>query len=59
MLLDRVAEKDALDGVLAAVREGLSGVIVLRGEAGVGKSALLEEGGRVGGGYGRRAHARH
>ena len=35
------AEKDALDGVLAAVREGLSGVIVLRGEAGVGKSALL------------------
>ena len=42
MLLDRVAEKDALDGVLAAVREGLSGVIVLRGEAGVGKSALLK-----------------
>ena len=42
MLLDRVAEKNALDGVLAALREGLSGVIVLRGEAGVGKSALLE-----------------
>ena len=42
VLFDRVSEKVALDGLLGAVRDGLSGVIVLRGEAGVGKSALLE-----------------
>jgi DNA-binding CsgD family transcriptional regulator len=42
MLLDRRAEKDELDRVLGAVREGLSGVLVLRGEAGIGKTMLLE-----------------
>jgi DNA-binding CsgD family transcriptional regulator len=41
-LLDRTAETGALEGVQAAVRDGLSGVLVLRGEAGVGKSALLD-----------------
>jgi DNA-binding CsgD family transcriptional regulator len=42
MLFDRGPEKEALDRVLAAVREGLSGALVVRGEAGIGKSALLE-----------------
>jgi predicted ATPase len=35
-------EKQELDRLLARVRAGLSGSIVLRGEAGIGKSALLE-----------------
>ncbi len=41
-LLDRVQEKEALDEVLGAVRAGLSGAVVLRGEPGVGKTALLD-----------------
>ena len=42
MLVDREAEKQELDRLLAAVREGLSRAVVLRGEAGIGKTALLE-----------------
>jgi DNA-binding CsgD family transcriptional regulator len=41
-LLDRAVETGALEGVLAAVRDGLSGALALRGEAGVGKTALLD-----------------
>ena len=41
-LLGRRGECDALDQLLARLRTGRSPVLVLRGEAGVGKSALLE-----------------
>ena len=39
--MDRGAEKQALHEVLDSVRRGMSGTLVLRGEPGVGKSALL------------------
>jgi DNA-binding CsgD family transcriptional regulator len=39
-LLDRVAERAAVDELLGAARRGLSGVLVLRGGPGVGKTAL-------------------
>src|SRR5438132_13278942 len=42
MLLDRRSEREVLDGLLEAVRRGESRVLVVRGEPGVGKSALLE-----------------
>src|SRR6266478_2539035 len=42
MLLDRRSECEALDRLLEAVRQGQSRVLVLRGEPGVGKTALLE-----------------
>src|SRR4051794_7462616 len=41
-LLGRATERAALDELLASVRAGPSRAMVLRGEAGVGKSALLE-----------------
>ena len=40
-LLDRQAERAAIDQVLDAVRRGLSGTLVLRGGPGVGKTTLL------------------
>ncbi len=41
-LLGRQSERAALDAVVAGVRAGRSQVVVVRGEAGVGKSALLD-----------------
>src|SRR5215207_6372561 len=40
-LVGRDAEQDALAGLLDAARSGVGGVLLLRGEAGIGKSALL------------------
>src|ERR1700754_3492468 len=37
----RTSERDRLDTVLAQARDGQSAVLVLRGEPGVGKTALL------------------
>jgi hypothetical protein len=42
MLLGRGSEREVLDGLLDAVRQGESRVLAVRGEPGVGKSALLE-----------------
>src|SRR5215472_2029013 len=39
-LLDRVVERGAVDELLSAVRRGFSGVLVLRGGHGVGKTSL-------------------
>ena len=37
------AEREVLGGLLARAAEGYSGALVLRGEAGAGKTALLDE----------------
>src|SRR5580692_3916537 len=41
-LVDRDAERSELDFLLRALRRGESGSLVIRGEAGMGKTALLE-----------------
>ena len=43
MLVGRQAEQQAIDRLAAAARLGTSGVLALTGEAGVGKTALLED----------------
>jgi DNA-binding CsgD family transcriptional regulator len=43
MLLDRLTERAALRRLLEAARSGRSAVLVVHGEAGVGKTALLED----------------
>ena len=42
MLLDRLPERAALSQLLDAARAGRSGVLVMRGDPGIGKTALLE-----------------
>ena len=54
MLQGRRNECDVLDCQLQAVRAGASSVLVLRGEAGIGKTALLELPRRAGGGVADR-----
>src|SRR3712207_6095785 len=39
--LDRTSERDALDRLVDSARRGRSAVLVIRGDAGVGKTALL------------------
>jgi DNA-binding CsgD family transcriptional regulator len=41
MLIGRIEELEKLNDLLDQVRGGMSGAVVLRGEAGIGKSALL------------------
>jgi len=42
VLVGRVDESGALDEVLAGARDGVGGALVLRGPAGIGKTALLD-----------------
>ncbi|MFH9349110.1 ATP-binding protein [Kitasatospora sp. NPDC017646] len=43
MLYGREHEQAAVDGLLAQARNGRSGALLLRGEAGIGKTALLDD----------------
>jgi len=45
-LLERAGELARIDGLLAAVRAGRGGVLVVTGPAGIGKTALLTEAGQ-------------
>ena len=42
-LVGRAVEREALGGLLARAADGFSSALLLRGEAGVGKTALLDE----------------
>jgi predicted ATPase len=57
-LIDRTAEMEAVQGFLDGVRSGSSGVLVLTGQPGIGKTALLRETAQRAGTRGMRlAHA--
>ena len=43
MLLGRQGELDVLDRMLVAARDGHGGAIVVQGEPGMGKTALIEQ----------------
>jgi len=47
MLHGRSAETARIDGLIAAARGGRSGALVIRGEPGVGKTALLDYAGQA------------
>jgi DNA-binding CsgD family transcriptional regulator len=47
----RTSEREALDGLLARVRSGESEVLAIRGEPGIGKSALLRYAARQASGF--------
>jgi DNA-binding CsgD family transcriptional regulator len=49
--LGRTTERDVLDGLLARVRAGKSEALVIRGEAGIGKTALLRYAARQASGF--------
>jgi DNA-binding NarL/FixJ family response regulator len=51
VLLGRADEREVLDRLLENVRGGQSGVVVVRGEAGVGKTALLHHCARQASGF--------
>ena len=42
LVLGRGEQREAIDRLLLATRDGSSGVLVLRGEAGMGKTTLLD-----------------
>src|SRR3954452_2762394 len=50
-LLGRKREREALNRLLEAARSGHGGVLVVRGEPGVGKTALLEYAAEAGRGF--------
>ena len=47
----RTSEREVLDGILSSVRGGESKVLVIRGEAGIGKTALLRYAARQSSGF--------